>query len=100
MKTKFHYALLLVSFLASLVIMYNRINTPSRVVLWSDSEGYYKYLPGLFILQDFHKMDAGSVWPNLNDKGEYVIKYTCAVAYFELPFFGIAYFLNQLKKGN
>ena len=100
MKTKLHFAIFLFCFLTSLIVMYNRINSPGRIVIWSDSEGYYKYLPGLFILKNFHKVDAGSVGPYYNDKGEYVIKYTCAIAYFELPFFGIAHWLNKLKKGS
>ena len=79
--------------------MLMRIRPNPRAVIWSDAEGYYKYLPGLFILKDFHKLDAGSVWPYYNDKGEYVNKYTCGVAYFQLPFFFIGHGLNQIWGG-
>lgn len=78
---------LLILFLALYPVMYARINQNPRAVIWSDCEGYYKYLPGLFIIKDFHKIPEGSVWPVKNDKGEILLKYTCGVAIFEAPFF-------------
>ncbi len=74
---------------------FQRIKDNPRSVIWSDSEGYYKYLPGLFILKDFHKLDAGSVFPYYNQKGEYVDKYTCGVAYLEAPFFLLTHVLSN-----
>ncbi|HJW29640.1 MAG TPA: hypothetical protein VJ508_10440 [Saprospiraceae bacterium] len=100
MKTKRFHLALFISFLLTLPVMYNRINHNPRCVLWSDAEGYYKYLPAIFLLKDVHKMDAGSIWPTYNTQGEFVDKYTCGVAYFELPFFGIGYVLDRLKRGN
>jgi hypothetical protein len=61
-----------------------------RSVIWSDGEGYYKYLPGLFIIGDMHKIPEGSVKPQRNEQGEILMKYTCGVALFEAPFFLVA----------
>jgi hypothetical protein len=88
-----HYILILFVFL--LPVMLSRIQSNPRSVIWSDSEGYYQYLPALFILKDVHKLQPGSIWPYYNDKGEYVDKYTCGIAYFEFPFFLIAKFLSE-----
>ncbi|MEO6038891.1 MAG: hypothetical protein ABIQ93_10790 [Saprospiraceae bacterium] len=78
---------LLILFLAFYPVMYDRVNGKPRGVIWSDCEGYYKYLPGLFIIGDFHKIPAGSVWPVKNDQGEILLKYTYGVSIFEAPFF-------------
>jgi hypothetical protein len=77
-------------FLLLMPVMFHRINVNPRSVIWSDAEGYYKYLPAVFILGDVHQMPSGSVWPLKNDKGEYLNKYTCGVSYFQAPFFLIA----------
>ena len=55
------------------------------------------YLPAILIIRDVHKVPSGSVWPQLNEKGEHVIKYTCGVAMMELPFFLIAKWYCQIK---
>ena len=72
-------------------------HNPRSYVIWSDSEGYYMYLPAIFILKDVHKIPSGSVLPQMNDKGEYVIKYTCGVAMMELPFFLVAKWYYQVS---
>jgi len=56
-------------------------------VISSDTEGYYMYLPALFIQKSMHHIPEGSMNSRKNEKGETVIKYTCGVAYFSLPFF-------------
>lgn len=96
---KFWPSLILI-FCSLWFVSFERIKENPRAVIWSDSEGYYKYLPGIFILKDFHKLDAGSVLPYFNQKGEYVDKYTCGVAYLEAPFFLIAYFLDNHKNSS
>ena len=79
-------------------IALNRANHfPRTHIIWSDTEGYYMYLPALFIIKDVHKVPSGSVLPQLNEKGEHVIKYTCGVAMMELPFFLIAKWYCQIK---
>src|SRR5688572_26263275 len=85
---------LVILFLLMIPVMVARINIGPRSNLWSDSEGYYQYLPALIIIKDVHKLPPGSVWPYYNDKGEYVNKYTCGVAIFEFPFFMLAYYLS------
>ncbi len=54
----------------------------------SDSKGYYVYLPAVFIYHNVHlpgDYDFGG--RHLNDRGESYTKYTCGVAFCELPFF-------------
>ncbi len=68
-----------------------------RTTISSDPEGYYKYLPAVFIYKDIHKLPGtffqGQV---VNEKGETYTKYTCGVAYFELPFFLAAHAYSHL----
>jgi len=85
------FALLLIS------VTFARIRGSEAAVIWSDCEGYYLYLPGTFIIKDFHKLPVRSMWPYYNEKGEFVDKYSCGVAYFELPFFGLGYLISELK---
>ncbi|MFN0034478.1 MAG: hypothetical protein ACKVUS_05375 [Saprospiraceae bacterium] len=65
----------------------NRWEKNLRGVIWSDTEGYYMYLPAAFIIQDFHKVPEGSMNARKNAQGEVVMKYTCGVALFHAPFF-------------
>lgn len=58
-------------------------------VIWSDSEGYYMYLPAIFIHDGFEKIpiktkDQFSRYPGTN---KYFTKYTYGVALMQLPFF-------------
>jgi hypothetical protein len=94
---KQHHLIVLFAFLYLVNISFDRIKSNPRATINSDCEGYYDYLPGLFILKDFHKLPPGSMWPYYNDKGEFVDKYSCGVAYFELPFFGVGYAISKLK---
>lgn len=95
--------LAIIAFIACYVFVqtatYNRVNSNTRGIIWSDAEGYYQYLPGLFIIKDFHKLPHGSVWPYVNDKDEYVDKYSCGVSYFEAPFFLVAHIINAFTNG-
>lgn len=78
---------LLVFFIALVPVARNRVEPNLRGVIWSDAEGYYVYLPAVFCLGDVHKVPPGSMNARTNEQGETVIKYTCGVAYFQLPFF-------------
>ena len=58
-------------------------------VLWSDAEGYYMYLPAVFIYNGFVDVPVRTPYqfghyPNTD---KYLTKYTCGVAIMELPFF-------------
>ena len=94
---RIHLVVFALSFLYFTNVRIDRIRDSSRGILWSDGEGYYDYLPGLFILKDFHKLQPGSMWPYYNKHGEFVDKYTCGVSYFELPFFYIGYWISAQK---
>jgi hypothetical protein len=56
-------------------------------VIWSDTEGYYMYLPALIIHKDLHHVPERSMDSRKNEKGEVMMKYTCGVAFCYLPFF-------------
>lgn len=61
-----------------------------EAVIWSDAEGYYMYLPAVFIYGGFEDIPINtktmefSPWPGTNKIFD---KYTCGVAMLELPFF-------------
>lgn len=63
-----------------------------RGVIWSDMEGYYLYLPAVFINGGFKdlKCYSGCSVPN-KELGWVHTKYTYGVAVLELPFFAIAH---------
>lgn len=94
MKTRstslFYLLYLPVLFVLLSPVTRNRIKTNMAGVIWSDSEGYYDYLPAVFNLHDVHKVPERSMDARMNEQCEVVIKYTCGVAYFELPFFLVA----------
>lgn len=79
-----------VLFLLLLPVMRNRVEPNLRGVIWSDAEGYYVYLPGVFNLKNVHAIPPGSMAEIKNDRGEMVLKYTCGVALFQMPFFLVA----------
>ena len=88
-----YYLILL--FCICLPAMMVRTGVNLRGVIWSDAEGYYQYLPAIFIIGDVHQIPPGSVYPYYNAAGEYVDKYTCGIALFEWPFFLGAYALSR-----
>lgn len=61
-----------------------------EAVIWSDTEGYYMYLPAVFIYGGFEDIPVRtntvqfSPYPGTNKIFD---KYTCGVAFLELPFF-------------
>ena len=74
------------------------LEVPRGRIIWSDSEGYYMYLPAVFILKDVHKVPVGSLWPHQNAQGEQILKYTCGVAIMQLPFFLVAKWYCQFNR--
>lgn len=85
------------AFLLLLPVMQDRVKPNLRALTWSDCEGYYVYLPAVFILKDVHKIEPGSMWPMKNEKGEMVLIYTCGVAIFEAPFFWVARLYAKMR---
>jgi hypothetical protein len=82
------YLLVLVAFLLPVAIPQAKLSP--RAANWSDAEGYYLYLPGVFSLPSVHHVKPVSMWLQVNDWGAPVIKYTCGVAVFEAPLFLVA----------
>jgi len=91
---RYYLPILMVAFLPFL--QQRSLKNP-RGVIWSDGEGYFVYLPGVLTLGNVHAIPPGSMWPILNEKGEMVVKYTCGVAFFNLPLFLVARAQNDLR---
>lgn len=62
-------------------------NDRLRTVIWSDQEGYYVYLPAMFIYDGFARIPVKNCCRIKKTTGEVDTKYTYGVAVFELPFF-------------
>lgn len=79
----------------------NRYNIPGIIV--SDTEGYYMYLPAIFINHNLHTIQERTMNARRNEQSEVVMKYTCGVAAFYLPFFlashGAAHLLHYDTSG-
>lgn len=86
-RSLFHRYYLLLLFLLLIPVTRSRVELNLRGVIWSDCEGYFAYLPAVFDLHNIHALPEGSMNARKNAQGEVVIKYTCGVAYFQLPFF-------------
>jgi hypothetical protein len=66
-------------------------------IIWSDSEGYYLYLPALFINGGFEDLDVRTEiqLPVMEGTNKRFTKYTSGVAMLELPFFLVAHQLSK-----
>jgi hypothetical protein len=83
----------------SLFLSMNGTKRPKDLI-WSDMEGYYLYLPAVFIYGDFVKegildTNAHTYYPGTN---KIFSKYTCGVAMLQLPFFCVTHTLVQLSR--
>ena len=67
----------------------------TRLVLYSDAEGYYLYLPAIFIHHSFEDLPVRSekVFQPHESSNRIFTKFTCGVALLELPFFLVAHWL-------
>ena len=67
----------------------------TRLVLFSDAEGYYLYLPAIFINQSFENLEVRSekVYKPHPSSNRIFTKFTCGVALLQLPFFLTAHWL-------
>lgn len=94
-------AALLFAIAITLSISYKNIKHPENLI-WSDMEGYYTYLPSVFIYGDFVKeavKDTNYIRP-YKDTQKIYSKYTCGVAMLEMPFFLISHVVAGLKGEN
>jgi len=59
---------------------------------WSDAEGYYMYLPAIFIYQNFVDIPIRSTsqFHRIESTGAYFDKYTFGVAFMQIPFWLVA----------
>jgi hypothetical protein len=64
----------------------------AKFITYSDAEGYYLYLPALFIYHGFNSIPVRSPgqFPTIKKTGNVYDKYTFGVAILELPFFLVA----------
>ncbi|NCU06347.1 MAG: hypothetical protein GXC73_20525, partial [Chitinophagaceae bacterium] len=74
-----------------------RANKHPEKLIWSDMEGYYVYLPSVFIYNGFKKEAVRDTGYIKEYPGTTIIysKYTSGVAILELPFFLIAHILSK-----
>lgn len=93
MKNKLKILLLFIALVAAVFTVSKHLNSDHRFKpISSDAEGYYQYLPSIFIKKDI--MDQPySYW--LED-GRLFNKYTCGVALLELPFFTVAHIYTKI----
>jgi hypothetical protein len=94
-----HYIWLM--FIVSVPIAFDFGHGHKNGVLWSDAEGYYLYLPAIFIYDGFEDIPVRTVdqffrYPGTN---KYLTKYTCGVAMMEAPFFLAGHFLTKITGG-
>jgi hypothetical protein len=87
--------------LFSVFLSFNAVRNP-EVLIWSDMEGYYTYLPAVFIYGDFVEegvKDKNYIRP-FEDTGKIYTKYTCGVALLQMPFFLAGHYLIKWSGGN
>lgn len=94
-KLKFWIAGILLA--AGLFTLSVRSNKSPQNLIWSDMDGYYVYLPAVFIHQGFVREAARDtnylqVWPGTD---KIFTKYTCGVSLLESPFFIVAHILSE-----
>ncbi|MBK8818655.1 MAG: hypothetical protein IPN49_06020 [Saprospiraceae bacterium] len=83
--------------LFTVYLVFSTHKEPGKVI-WSDGEGYYVYLPSVFIFHDFVKdavRDTGYI-KAFQDTGKIFSKYTCGVAILEMPFFLASHWYTKL----
>lgn len=73
----------------SLFIAFDAKNKNFGGVIWSDAEGYYMYLPAVFIYNGFEDLPVKteSEFKKFAGTDKYFTKYTCGIAIMQLPFF-------------
>ncbi|MEZ4910846.1 MAG: hypothetical protein R2774_08280 [Saprospiraceae bacterium] len=85
----------------SVFISFKTIKHPQNLI-WSDMEGYFVYLPSVFVYGDFGKeavRDTNYIKPH-PVSGKTYSKYTCGVAILELPFFLTAHLYSTISGNN
>lgn len=94
------YVVFLGLFIYSLFIALNSKNKNFDGVIWSDAEGYYMYLPAIFIYNGFENLPIKTKTEiqKYKDTNKYFTKYTCGVALMQMPFF-LAFHLGVKWKG-
>lgn len=62
-----------------------------RQLTWSDAEGYYMYLPGVFIFKNFKDIPVKTPqFKRVEKTGNFYSKYTYGTAFMQFPFFFVA----------
>lgn len=85
----------------SIFLSFSTLKHPENLI-WSDMEGYYVYLPSVFIYGDFVKdavKDTNYI-KTYQDTDKIYTKYTCGVAIMEMPFFLATHLYAKISNGN
>lgn len=90
----------LLLFLTLFTAVYSIIDKPSlKSFIWSDAEGYYLYLPAVFIYHGFETVPVrteGGQFPKYERTNKRFTKYSCGVAMMQLPFFLTAHLFSKI----
>ncbi len=80
---------LLLIFIIICVIRSHENNVKTKNIIFSDQEGYYMYLPALFIYGGFdqYPIRTKEQFGYYQNTKKVFTKYTCGVALMEMPFF-------------
>lgn len=78
-----------------------KLINPDFHLIWSDSEGYYMYLPALFIYDGFKDVPIHNKpqFSHSGKTGSVVNKYTYGTALMEAPFFLVGHFVTKWFTG-
>jgi hypothetical protein len=76
-------------FVLTLFWTYDFSNKSKGGIIWSDAEGYYMYLPAVFIYGGFEEIPVRTPkqFKRFEDTNKYFTKYTYGVALMQMPFF-------------
>ncbi|HSI90824.1 MAG TPA: hypothetical protein VK927_06870 [Adhaeribacter sp.] len=86
------------------IVSWQYYQADRKSVIWSDAEGYYIYLPAVFIYDGFEEVPtiSGQITP-YKDSDKIYTKYTCGVAIMQSPFFllaqGVSYVAGKDTSG-
>lgn len=90
---KIYPLVLLLIFIIICVIRSHENNVKTKNIIFSDQEGYYMYLPALFIYGGFdqYPIRTKEQFGYYQNTKKVFTKYTCGVALLQMPFFLIAH---------
>jgi hypothetical protein len=88
-------------FIAAVCVLYSVSSHRTRYsqdhIIWGDVEGYYCYLPMMFVDHGCHHLNLRTSDLRRNSQNEEYSKYTCGLSYFFAPFFVVAHIVSKAE---